>query len=258
MAKDLPYFKFFCSEWSDGDITLESYEVQGLFINICSYYWSNNCEMTFTKLKKKFKDSDFLLEELIYSGAIKVVDDIVCINFLNEQLTEREYSSTQRSKAGKASAEARKLTKSQHEFNESSTEIQHVLNSRSTESQLLREEKIREEKIREEKIREEETKEDNHLFNEFWNLYDKKVGSKSKIEKKFNGLKLDIQNKVIETLPLFLKQFSDKKYQPYPETYLNNERWNDELGNLVNTSKESLPSNVYRNSSGLLKMKTPF
>ena len=33
MAKDLPYFKFFCSEWNDGDITLEDFNLQGLFIN---------------------------------------------------------------------------------------------------------------------------------------------------------------------------------------------------------------------------------
>ena len=49
MAKDLPYFKFFCSEWNDGDITLESYEAQGVFINICSYYWSNECNVNFDK-----------------------------------------------------------------------------------------------------------------------------------------------------------------------------------------------------------------
>ena len=50
MAKDLPYFKFFCSEWNDGDITLESYKIQGLFINVCSYYWSNECDLSLIKL----------------------------------------------------------------------------------------------------------------------------------------------------------------------------------------------------------------
>lgn len=52
MAKDLPYFKFFCSEWNDGDITLESYKTQGIFINICSYYWSNECDVTLKNLKR--------------------------------------------------------------------------------------------------------------------------------------------------------------------------------------------------------------
>ena len=70
MAKDLPYFKFFCSEWNDGDITLEDYKTQGLFINICSYYWSNECEITFTKLKKKFRGNEDLINELLKSGLI--------------------------------------------------------------------------------------------------------------------------------------------------------------------------------------------
>ena len=148
MAKELPYFKFFCSEWSDGDITLESYEIQGLFINICSYYWSNNCEITLNKLKKKFKGNDILINELIDSEIIKIENDNVLINFLNEQLTEREDSSIKKSLAGKASAEARKLAKLEQQTNTSSTESQHVLNSCSTESQLLREEKRREENIK--------------------------------------------------------------------------------------------------------------
>jgi uncharacterized phage protein (TIGR02220 family) len=148
MAKELPYFKFFCSEWSDGDITLESYEIQGLFINICSYYWSNNCEITLNKLKKKFKGNDILINELIDSEIIKIENDNVLINFLNEQLTEREDSSIKKSLAGKASAEARKLAKLEQQTNTSSTESQQVLNSCSTESQLLREEKRREENIK--------------------------------------------------------------------------------------------------------------
>ena len=148
MAKELPYFKFFCSEWSDGDITLESYEIQGLFINICSYYWSNNCEMTIIKLKKKFKGNDNLINELIDSEIIKIVYDNVYINFLDEQLIEREDSSVKKSLAGKASAEARRLAKLEQQINTTSTESQQVLNSCSTESQLLREDKIREDKIK--------------------------------------------------------------------------------------------------------------
>ena len=68
MAKDLPYFKFFCSEWSDGDITLEDLHVQGLFINLCAYYWSNECNITLTKARKKFrfcKDNSFDLYDVL-------------------------------------------------------------------------------------------------------------------------------------------------------------------------------------------------
>lgn len=165
MAKDLPYFKFFCSEWTDGDITLEDYETQGLFINICSYYWSNNCNLELIKLKKRFRNEPNI-ENLIETGIIKVNGDLISISFLDKQLTEREEQSSTKSKGGKASAEAKRLlkiqqqfsansTENQHVLNYSSTENQHMLKSCSTESQLLREDKIREEEIREENKRKE-------------------------------------------------------------------------------------------------------
>ena len=155
MAKDLPYFKFFCSEWNDGDITLESYEAQGVFINICSYYWSNECNVNFDKLLKKFRGCEDIIDDLSAEGLFKL-DDYrnVCISFLDEQKAEREKSRGGKVKGGLASAEKRRLKKEQ-EVNTSSTEVQQVLNSSSTEVQLLREDKIREDKIREDKIREE-------------------------------------------------------------------------------------------------------
>lgn len=144
MAKSLPYFKFFCSEWSDGDITLEDYQTQGLFINICAYYWSNECVVELSKLKKKFRGYESLIDEIIDSNLIKLQDGFISISFLNEQQIEREQQFIVKSKGGLASAEARKLAKLKQEGNIISTETQHVLNSCSTETQLLREDKIRE------------------------------------------------------------------------------------------------------------------
>jgi len=63
----------------------------------------------------------------------------------------------------------------------------------------------------------------------FWNLYNHKVGSKTKAEKKWKLLKDDQRIKIIDTLPNFLKSITDKKFQPHALTYLNNERWEDEL-----------------------------
>lgn len=144
MAKDLPYFKFFCSEWNDGDITLEDYEVQGLFINLCSYYWSNECNLKFNKAEKKFKDAPVdLWQTLLDSEIIKEVDSNLVITFLDEQREERLERSKIRSKGGKASAEARRLKKLQQNINTSPTKNQHVLNSCSTQSQLLRREEKR-------------------------------------------------------------------------------------------------------------------
>lgn len=90
MAKELPYFKFYISDWINGDITLESYEAQGLFTNICAYYWSKDCDLTLINLKKKFRGSEDLIDLLISSGIIKIKSGIVFINFLIEQLKSKE------------------------------------------------------------------------------------------------------------------------------------------------------------------------
>jgi len=66
-------------------------------------------------------------------------------------------------------------------------------------------------------------------FSEFWNLYNKKQGDKARCEKKWNALTQEDQQTAIKTIPDFKAQCSDKKFQPYPETYLNQKRWNDEL-----------------------------
>jgi len=68
----------------------------------------------------------------------------------------------------------------------------------------------------------------NVAFLEFWNLYNKKI-AKVKCEKKWNKLKDKEREEIMNTLPKFLKTIKDKQYQPYPETYLNQQRWEDEL-----------------------------
>jgi len=82
-------------------------------------------------------------------------------------------------------------------------------------------------------------------FEIFWDLYDKKVGDKKKCLKKWQHLPIKVQNKVIELLPIWKNQFEEKQFQPFPETFLNQERWNDELKNLKlikNDSTTTIPT----------------
>ena len=65
-------------------------------------------------------------------------------------------------------------------------------------------------------------------FDVFWELYGNKIKRKP-CERKWNNLSLKTQEKIIETLPAFKDSITDKKYLPHPETYLNGERWNDEI-----------------------------
>ena len=66
-------------------------------------------------------------------------------------------------------------------------------------------------------------------FSVFWNLYGKKKGSKDACEKKWNKLKDAERVKIIDTLPNFKSSVKDIQFLPFPETYLNQKRWNDEL-----------------------------
>jgi hypothetical protein len=76
-------------------------------------------------------------------------------------------------------------------------------------------------------------------FELFWELYDKKVDSK-KCKDKFEKVKESDRQKILETLPLYVKSTPDKQYRKNPITYLNNESWNDTI---VITESKSEPIN---------------
>ena len=64
-------------------------------------------------------------------------------------------------------------------------------------------------------------------FDDFWNMYAKKVG-KEKAEKKYKSIKEIERAKIKETLPSYLATIKDKKFQKDPLTYLNGKHWDDE------------------------------
>ena len=69
----------------------------------------------------------------------------------------------------------------------------------------------------------------NVSFDDFWNLYDKKVGDKEKIKTKWVKLKDSEREAIMNHLPLYKKSQPNKKYRKDPSTYLNNKSWNDEI-----------------------------
>ena len=74
-----------------------------------------------------------------------------------------------------------------------------------------------------------EDKELNIAFDIFWDLYDKKVGDKDKLEKKWIALKSEERQKAIKHIPLYKEAQPDKKFRKDPSTYLNNKSFNDEI-----------------------------
>lgn len=139
MAKELPYFKFEPAEYLTKDISFCSLSAQGLFINICSYYWQRGCELTKEQLLRRLNhEKEF--NELISEGVIDLVNNEIKIKFLDSQLIEVEEKSKVNSANGSKGGRPKKNpSESENKPNENPTE---------SESKGIREDKRREENIK--------------------------------------------------------------------------------------------------------------
>ena len=100
MAKELPYFRFEPSEWDNGNIQICSRESKGLFIDLCSIYWSRLGELPYAlALQKLCNGNEVALQELNKNDIFGVIDGNIVIEFLDEQLEERGQTSDKRRKA---------------------------------------------------------------------------------------------------------------------------------------------------------------
>ncbi|WP_167571716.1 hypothetical protein [Aquimarina algiphila] len=66
-------------------------------------------------------------------------------------------------------------------------------------------------------------------FEDFWNCYDKKVGKKKNIKKKWEMISHAEKLKIMQHVEKYKISQPEKQYRKNPETYLNNESWNDEI-----------------------------
>ena len=69
----------------------------------------------------------------------------------------------------------------------------------------------------------------NISFNEFWDLYNYKVGKKEKVMAKWESLKDIDRQDVMDYLPGYIQSKPDKQFRKHPTTFLNNEGWKDEI-----------------------------
>jgi hypothetical protein len=104
MAKELPYFRFTPQEWQNGDIGIEPFDVKGLFIDVCAFYWVRDCSVTVAMLDKRYSHAKELLDQLYKSGIISNTEnsDFVSISFLNEQYDMLSTKRKMRQEAGRA------------------------------------------------------------------------------------------------------------------------------------------------------------
>lgn len=98
--------------------------------------------------------------------------------------------------------------------------------------------------LEKEKEKELEINEREELFNEFWEVYPRKIGKK-KCASKYKKIDKETHLKIVNDIETRLRTKDWKldkdsvRYIPHPETYLNNERWNDEIE--TNEVKRTIP-----------------
>ena len=80
MAKELPYFKFEPAEYLTKNISFCSLSAQGLFSNICCYYWQRGCSITKDQILRRLNYPNEL-QELISEGIIDLNGENISIKF---------------------------------------------------------------------------------------------------------------------------------------------------------------------------------
>ena len=141
MAKELPFFKFEPNQWENGNIQICSREDKGLFIDLCSMYWSRLGDVPLKlAIQKLCAGNATAFDSLIEEHIFEVVEGNIFINFLSEQLNEFEDVSKQNSKNAKDGWEKRRTAKAESDRNATASIPQ-------CENYAIREDKIKEDKI---------------------------------------------------------------------------------------------------------------
>jgi hypothetical protein len=132
MAKELPYFKFEPAEYLTKDISFCSIGSQGLFINICSYYWQRECSLTVEQVSRRFNYPNEL-QELIDEGIIDIENSIIKIKFLDLQYEDATKLSNKNSLNGSKGGRPKK--------NPTETQNKPKLNPTESQTKGIREDK---------------------------------------------------------------------------------------------------------------------
>ena len=145
MAKELPYFKFEPNQWENGNIQMLSREDKGLFMDLCSMYWSRLGDVPLKlAIQKLCAGNATALNPLCDEKIIELIEGNIFIKFLSEQLNEFEDTSKQNSKNAKEGWEKRRKIKEESERNATALNPQ-------CENDAIREDNIKENNKKESK-----------------------------------------------------------------------------------------------------------
>ena len=197
---------------------------------------------SFIKLYRKIQDNwiwdnplylkcwiDMLMRASIKPSSMLMNNQIIEVNRGEIVFSQRNFAKRNNMSRQQLRTFLTKLEKSKMIRSKSNPDVTHLIlvgystynDSKLTQSQPRPNPIIRK--------KESKNKESNKDFEKFWKAYPKKVGKK-KVQDKFDAKDFPI-DLIIKNIELQKKsdQWQNQQYIPNPETYLNQERWTDEV-----------------------------
>jgi hypothetical protein len=257
MAKELPYFKFEPNEWENGNIQMLGHEEKGVFIDLCSMYWSRLGDLPYKlALQKICGGNATALQSLCDENIIAVEGEYIRIYFLDEQLNE--FKKLRKKNSDNAKKRWRKAADNQ--------EVNATALRPHCDRNAIREEKRREEEIREDNtskknstkkrecefnneynapslkvadmldITPKEVEEIQNDFEIWFKAYDNNAG-KMQAQREWSMLTDKERKKCLQVVDEYTTK-TPKRFRKKPVNYLIEKIFNDEIINR-NTKKQS-------------------
>lgn len=202
MAKD-PAVLFYTSDFLSGTFTMTNEQVGKYIRLLCLQHQKG--KLTEKDMLSICKAYDFE----IWDKFIKDGDSFYNERMYNETVRRQKFSESRRNNAKSPKNDSTSKAYAKHMETETET------------------------------INETITEDVNVDFEWFWNHYEKKVGEKNKLKKKWNKLSDEERQNAMNYIDLYKQSVPDKQFRKNPETFLNNKSWNDELIQRTNTTTQT-------------------
>lgn len=218
-----PAFQFYPQDYlSSARVATMTLEEEGVYLRLLCYCWSigsipadpvecaklagKGCSVeTATNVQRAFNVSSTNVQRMVH--------DRLEIERQKQQIRRQSCS-----KAGKQSASNRGAKSiSKRTKNSRSTNVQRRVNSSSSSS--------------DEDVCVSGEKVDVPVFEDFWNIYPRKIGKKAALRSFNSAIKNHDAKAIMNGVARFAKasKGTEKQYIPHPATWLNQGRWDDEV-----------------------------